>query len=74
MIDFMPENKRKLRRYERKMLGSDYPIVLAHYLGEGHHDAGMPKRNPYPSGRRHDEYERGYDLADPMGDHHGRNK
>lgn len=34
---------------------------------------GRPYRNPYPPGRRHDEYKRGFHLADPMGDHHGRN-
>ena len=74
MIDYMSQNSRKFRRWERKMLGSDYPVVIAHYLGEGHRDMGISKCNPYPLGRRHDEYERGYDLADPLGDYHGRNK
>lgn len=35
---------------------------------------GKVKKNPYPPGKRHDEWQRGYDLADPLGDWHGRNK
>jgi hypothetical protein len=31
-------------------------------------------RNPYPPGKRHDEWKRGLNLADPMGDHMGRNE
>lgn len=33
-------------------------------LGDEHAYNGKPKRNPYPPGRRHDEYERGYLTAD----------
>lgn len=37
----------------------------------------MPKRlrtNPYPPGVRHDNWQRGYDQSDPMGERMGRNK
>jgi hypothetical protein len=67
------ENLRKLKRYENKMFGSDREVYRAWNLGQYDAERGNPKRNPFPNGRRHREYERGYDLADPMGDHHGRN-
>lgn len=70
MFDIDP---RKEKRYVRKMWGRDQVVYEAYTLGEYHADAGKPKRNPYPPGRRHDEYERGYNLSDPMGDHHRRN-
>lgn len=60
---------RKEKRFFRKN-GMDHPVYLAWLEGQ---DAGddhrKPKRNPYPPGRRHDEWERGYNAADPMGDH-----
>ena len=62
---------RKLKRVERGMISRVYD---AWSRGESDAYEGRPKRNIYPPGRRHDEYERGYNLADPMGDHHGRNQ
>jgi hypothetical protein len=41
-------------------------------LGGYHGELGT-HHNPYPAGRRHDEYDRGFDLADPMGAHYGAN-
>lgn len=71
-----PKLWRKLKKFEGKMYP---PPIQAYYEGEyaGGRPMHLPKRlrtNPYPPGRRHDEWERGYKLADPMGDHHGRNE
>ena len=63
---------RKEKRAFRRM-GQEDHVYFAWIAGQYHGDTGQPKRNPYPPGRRHDEYERGYNEADPMGDHHGRN-
>ena len=66
-------DSRKEKRAFRKMGMSD-PVMEAYYTGQ---DAAMrPSRfhkNPYPKGRRRDEWNRGFTAADPIGDHHGRN-
>ena len=72
-----PENSRAARKWFRKNGMSD-PVYEAYNLGS---DAAYNPRlkghgyrcNPYPPGRRHDEWERGYKTADPLGDWHGRN-
>lgn len=64
---------RKIKRIERKVFGND-AVYGAWLEGQEAGDTGKPYRNPYPPGRRHNEYKRGYDLADPMGNHHGRNE
>ena len=60
---------RKLKRFERRHFS---PVYDAWTLGEFHADRGKMTRN-FPPGRRRDEYERAFRLADPLGDHHGRN-
>lgn len=62
---------RKDKRYEQKMLGG--ALVDAYYLGEEHGRRGMSNKNPYPAGRRHDAYDDGWNLSDPMGEYMGRN-
>lgn len=67
------------RREKRVMRGMRRPIDVAYNGGLNAAVYGwmMPPRlrsNPYPPGRRHDEWERGFAEADPMGEHHGRNE
>lgn len=57
------EDPRKLKRFFRRN-GLFDPVYEALMLGDEHAYNGKPKRNPYPPGRRHDEYERGYLTAD----------
>lgn len=69
---------RREKRHFRK-LGMSDPLYLAHTEGEAAAMYGrrMPKRlqtNPYRPGARRDEWQRSYDLADPLGDFHGRNR
>lgn len=62
-------------RAEKRLLGyttSQGAMYEAWTLGGWHGETGV-HRNPYPAGRRHNEYERGHRTSDPMGDHHGRN-
>ena len=71
-------DRRRLKRLENKA-GMNDPVMLAWYEGQtfAHYGRHMPprlQRNPYPLGRRHDEWQRGYDIADPLGSHHGRNE
>lgn len=64
------------RRAERRAFGqtsSWYASYEAYLEGGAAHYYRQGKRNPYPPGRRHDEYERGWRTADPMGDYYGRN-
>lgn len=49
------------------------PVRVAHDLGCEHAYSGKDHRNPYPQGRRHDEYKNGYESADPMGRYMGSN-
>lgn len=62
---------RKIKRMERRMLGDE--VYYAYLAGTDLGERGKPYRNPYPAGRRHAEFKRGYDQADPMGAWHGRN-
>lgn len=61
---------RKEKRYWRQNEAS-----VAYDRGQDSMMWGGPhrQRNPYPPGRRHDEFERGKRTADPMGEYHGRN-
>jgi hypothetical protein len=61
---------RKEKRHNRP---SDFGLRQAYDRGESRSMRNMTKRNPYPPGRRHDEWERGYNECDPIGDFHGRN-
>lgn len=57
---------RKLKRYEIKMLGGHAKFERYSAYVEGC-SAGYykrPKRNPYPPGVRHNEWERGYKIAE----------
>lgn len=72
LMMFGTADPRRIKRIERKALGMD-AVYGAWLEGQATGDAGKPYRNPYPAGRRHNEFKRGYDLADPMGDYHGRN-
>lgn len=60
---------RKMKRYERKMLGDG--VHYAFQLGMSDGEWRKEPRNPFPKGRRHDEYERGYRLADPLAIYYG---
>jgi len=62
---------RAIKKHELKYTGG--PLYQAYILGQEAAYADKPKRNPYPAGRRHDEYELGYNQADPMGNFHGTN-
>lgn len=61
-------DRRREKRYHRMSQS-----VVAYYRGSSDGDWMTAPKNPYPPGIRHDEYERGFRSADPMGDHHGRN-
>jgi hypothetical protein len=71
------KNRRKEKRAFRKM-GMDDPVYFAYTEGQSlaYGDWVKPRwrRNPYPPGRRYDAFEQGFNLADPMGDWHGRNE
>ena len=56
------ENGRKMKRGFR-LMGMDHPVEMAYNEGTADGFEGRPKRNPYPKGRRRDEYERGYDVG-----------
>lgn len=61
----MNTNPRKEKRFYRKS-GMSHPVYEAWNLGQAVHHCYLPPRlrtNPYPSGRRHDEWQRGYDLG-----------
>lgn len=49
---------RKMKRHESKNDGG--PVYHAYNYGCQCGDTGNGRRNPYPAGRRHDEFERGY--------------
>lgn len=55
-------DRRKLNRHITKMMGGHAAeaMYLAYGLGEADAYRQRPNRNPYPPGRRHDEYERSY--------------
>ena len=71
--DYPGKCGRDHRREKRIWRGYVPETYRAFTWGEGDAYIGRPKRNPFPPGRRHDEYDRGFDLADPLGDWHGRN-
>ena len=59
-------------RAEKKYVNKAYDqLHRAFDIGGIHAYTGY--NNPYPAGRRHDEYDRGYNMADPMGSYHGQN-
>jgi hypothetical protein len=62
------------RKFKRFMRESYHPIQEAWDLGSeaAWDDPRKPRRNPYPAGKRHDEYERGKATQDLMGEYHGR--
>ena len=62
---------RRVKKFENKQFS---PVYLAWIAGQDQGERGKPYRNPYPKGKRHTEFERGYKAADPLGDHHGRNR
>lgn len=69
---------RKEKRFFRKQ-GMTDPLYMAHLEGEcrAYEPHNLPPRlraNPYPPGRRHKAYEDGFNMADPLGDYHGRNE
>ncbi len=53
---------RKEKKYITAMMGGHAAEAMyrAHGIGERDAYTQRPKRNPYPPGRRHDEYERSY--------------
>lgn len=62
---------RKVKKFERGLYNE---LEVAFGRGQSQPLYRKPRPNPYPPGKRHDEYERGLRLADPMGDWHGRNE
>lgn len=73
-----PENTRAARKFFRRH-GMICPMRDAYDSGQNAamYPRSMPPRlrvNPYPPGRRRDEWERGYNCADPLGDWHGDNR
>lgn len=62
---------RKEKRFFRKN-GQDDPVYYAWIAGQFAAEIGKPKRNPYPPGRRHDEFERGYREESEDNPHVGR--
>lgn len=61
---------RKLKRHENQHQDALYEAFIC---GDQAGCYAKHPRNPYPPGKRHTEWDRGFKLADPMGDHHGRN-
>lgn len=53
-----PNDPRKEKRAFRKM-GMDNKVQDAYYRGEHDASKSKDKKNPYPKGKRHDEYNRG---------------
>lgn len=64
---------RKEKRLFYRQYGSSLATYKAYSCGEAAAYSSRPSRNPYPAGKRHDEWQRGYVMADPLGDHHGQN-
>jgi hypothetical protein len=58
----MMVDPRKEKRFFRKN-GMDHPVYVAWLEGGAAADDRKSKCNPYPAGRRHDEWERGYQVA-----------
>ena len=61
-----PDNRRAMRKFFRKQ-GMDCPVYQAWNEGQAfaHYGNSMPprlRRNPYPKGRRYDEWNRGYNA------------
>lgn len=66
-----PDPRRVARLFRRMGLTA---VQEAYYEGQDAAHSGFFRYNPYPPGKRHDAWREGYCLADPMGDHHGRNE
>lgn len=64
---------RAMKKHEIKMGIAD-PVYVAHREGECDYCEYRAYRNPYPPGRRHNAYHRGYHTADPGGEWHGNNE
>lgn len=52
---------RVAKRVERKVMGFD-AVHDAYRAGEFQAMSGRPYRNPFPAGRRHDAFKRGFEL------------
>jgi hypothetical protein len=63
-------NWRKFKAYEKLHMSA---VEKAYHEGGNAVYSRKPRINPYPAGRRHDEWNRGYNLSDPLGDYYGRN-
>ena len=62
-----PDNSRATRKFFRKN-GMDHPVYTAWIEGQSFAQYGkmLPprlQRNPYPPGRRHDEWDRGFNTT-----------
>jgi hypothetical protein len=68
---------RKEKRFFRRQ-GMDHPVETAYNEGQAAAMySSMPRRlqaNPYRPGRRHDEWQRGYDTAPTMDEAYGRSR
>lgn len=71
--DYNPTGRQE-KRAERRAFGRGLPVQIAYYSGEAQAFRRHPCSNPYPSGKRHDAFEQGLAMADPIGKWHGRNR
>lgn len=74
VIDAPPKTYGRWRKDKRFGSPFDEPVYNAMIWGEDQGERGRSYRNPYPPGKRHDAFKSGYDHADPLGRHHGRNE
>ena len=52
---------RKSKKWDNKATaGTGYDVMMAYYRGSEDAEFGRDYRNPYPPGRRHDEYHRSF--------------
>ena len=65
---------RKEKRYFARQHGASLAVYEAYACGEAEAMRRNPRPNPYPAGKRHDEWQRGFGEADPLGAFHGRNE
>ena len=71
-MDYAIVDPRKEKRYLRKC--GFNAMYDAYIQGEFEASRRRPRANPYPAGKRHDAWQHGFSLADPLGDWHGENR
>lgn len=61
MSTFVGTANRQEKRFFSKQ--GNTAVYYAWNAGQWHATHGRPYRNPFPPGRRHDEYKRGYEIV-----------